>query len=227
MRHALFRECPTPKKARFATQEMADVAVKRSSFEMNKQLFSYGTCPCGWIHLSSKKTVKAPSLTALGALDDEAFALAASNDVKGVAHPDDMAALRHPENLMRWKRALTVFATDLEIQLAQNAGKRSDELSEWRRRMQVVRISTSGRRDECMALIEEYRTERKAKDRAQAEERAIAGERAVKRLIEAHLLDFQRFLAEECAAQGVEIPRRIQRHIELTELGIGDTEGEE
>lgn len=43
--------------------------------------------------------------------------------------------------------------------------------------------------------------------------RRIAGEKAIKRLIDAHGIEFSRYLAEECEALGAQIPNRVRRHL--------------
>ncbi|MFJ7023196.1 hypothetical protein ACIQUW_33025 [Streptomyces sp. NPDC101117] len=43
--------------------------------------------------------------------------------------------------------------------------------------------------------------------------RRQAGENAIQRLIDAHGLEFTRYLAEECAAIGVELPKRVRKYI--------------
>lgn len=43
--------------------------------------------------------------------------------------------------------------------------------------------------------------------------RRIAGEAAIKRLIDAHGIEFTRYLAEECAALGAPIPNRVRKYL--------------
>lgn len=43
--------------------------------------------------------------------------------------------------------------------------------------------------------------------------RRIAGEKAIKRLIDAHGMEFSQYLAEECEAIGAKIPNRVNRYL--------------
>lgn len=216
----LHTECSTPRKIRFATQEAADAAVRRASFEMNKTLYTYDTCPCGWIHLTSKKSrvSEVPSITGLVAVGDEMFEKVVRDDVRKIAHPDDSAALRHPENLERWRRTLRHFQVELEKQLANKAGDRSQDAAEWRKRIQIVRLSTVDILDECRTLIDQQRRDNSAKNRPRREQRGEVGEIAVKRLIEAHQEEFDQYLIEEFEKAGVDLPKGLQQRIELRDL---------
>lgn len=216
----LYTECHTPEKSRFATQEAADRAVKTASFELNKTLYTYDTCPCGWIHLTSKKNrvKETPSLTGMVDLTDEVFAQVVRDDVRGVAHAEDSAALRHPENLLRWRGHLRMFQVDLEKQLAKKSGDTSPEIKEWRKRIQVVRMSAARANEECKALIAAYREEKYKRKKEIKEQRHEAGERAIRRLVDAHQSEFQQYLVEECEVLGVELPRNVRRYVELDEL---------
>lgn len=217
---ALYTECPTPKKSRFATEGAAQSAADQAWIALGKRLYPYDTCPCGWVHLTSKlKRVKeTPTLTGIAAFSDDAFAQVVRDDVRKIAHPDDSAALRHPENLERWRRFLYLFQLDLEKQLAAKSGDKSDETAEWRRRAQIVRVSIAETRDECKALINQRRIENTEKRKALKEQRHEAGERAIDRLIAAHREEFDRYLVEECELAGVDVPKSVRRHIELREL---------
>lgn len=216
----LYTECLTPKKSRFATMEAAEAAVKKASFELNKTLYTYNTCPCGWIHLTSKlaRVNQAPSATPLATLGDLAFARIVQDDVKKIAHPGDSAALRHPENLARWHRALRQFLHEMELQLVTRSGEEGEGVTEWRKRARVVMLSISITFDECKSLINQVRLENAERRRREKEGRHDAGERAVDRLIAAHQVEFQQYLAEECEALGVELPRRIRRYLEIEDL---------
>lgn len=219
-RHTLYTECPTPKKARFATIEAANAAAERASFELSKTLYPYENCPCGWVHLTSRKQRlnRTPSATPVGALDLEAFAKVVQDDVRGRAHEDDSAALRHPENLERWHRALTAFKSDVNRQRASRVSEQGDDVDEWRQRVTVVQQIIGIRLTECRSHIEQVRIQNTQKKKAAKEQRNEAGERAIDRLITAHQLEFQRYLEEECEALGVELPKRIRRYLELEQL---------
>lgn len=219
-RRRLYTECPTPKKSRFATVEAAESAAERASFELNKTLHPYDTCPCGWVHLTSKKqrVNETPTATRLAELGDEAFAKLVQDDIRKTAHPSDAAQLRHPENLERWRRVLVQFRRELEKQLALKVGLRDEETKDWRRRTNVVRLAATSAFDECTSLINQVRIENTARRREEKKQRHEAGERAIDRLIAAHQIEFQHYLKEECEALGVELPQRILRVLELEEL---------
>lgn len=219
-RQRLYTECPTPKKSRFATLEAAEAAAKKASFELSKTLYPYETCPCGWIHLTSKpfRVNQIPTKTSLAALGDVAFAKIVQDDVKKVAHPDDSAALRHHENLQRWRTALKQFRYEMQKQLASKSGEKGAGVTEWRKRVSVVILSIASTFDECTSLINQVRIENTEKRRQEKGKRHEAGERAIDRLIEAHQVEFQEYLAEECAALGAELPKRIRRYLELEQL---------
>lgn len=216
----LYTECPTPKKSRFATMEAAEAAVRKASFELNKALYTYDTCPCGWIHLTSKlvRVNQVPAATSLALLGDMEFAKIVQDDVKKVAHPDDSAALRHPENLQRWRAALRRFGIEMEKQLVSKSDDKSADAKEWRKRASVVRLSIASTFDECTSLINQVRIENTQKKRQEKDQRHEAGERAIDRLIAAHQIEFQEYLAEECERLGVELPKRIRRYLELERL---------
>jgi hypothetical protein len=48
---------------------------------------------------------------------------------------------------------------------------------------------------------------------ADKELRRQAGERAIKRLIDAHGLEFSEYLAEECAVLGAPLPNRVRKYL--------------
>lgn len=216
----LYTDCPTPKKSRFATIEAAEAAATRAQFELDKTLYPYDTCPCGWVHLTSKKqrVNETPLATRVAELGDEAFMQLVQEDVKKTVHPSDAVELRHPENLFRWRNALRQFRRDLEKQLADKVGLEDEATKEWRRRVTVVRLAVATAYDECTSLINQVRIENTERKQAEREQRHEAGERAIDRLISAHQIEFQRYLQEECEALGVELPKRIRRYLELEDL---------
>jgi hypothetical protein len=221
----LYTDCPTPKKKRFATIEAAQAAADKASFELDKTLYPYETCPCGWIHLTSKerRVNETPSATSLGSLDGVAFAKVVQDDVRGTAHEDDSAALRHPQNLNRWRLALLDFKADVNRQRASRVSEKGDDVDEWRQRVSVVQRTIAMRLTECRSHIEYVRIQNTERKRAEKDQRHEAGERAVDRLVEAHQQEFQQYLQEECEALGVELPKRIRRYLELEQLESSDT----
>jgi hypothetical protein len=58
---------------------------------------------------------------------------------------------------------------------------------------------------------------------SQNELRRQAGEKAIKRLIDAHGIEFSRYLAEECEAIGAKVPNRVQRYLTDTPTDLART----
>lgn len=208
--------CPTPDKSRFATMEAASEAVDRAGFALNKKLYVYETCPCGWLHLTSKKSRADPNAKSVLLpgipVDDAVFANLVRRDVVGASTPQDAAALRESENVPRWADALKSFQIDLAAQLAARAGVRDAATVEWRARIAKVQYSLRLRRTEAKQLMQERSlgSMRQDKDylpgqRAKLKDRrGEAGERAVKRLKDAHSLEFVTYLQEEYEKAGLE-----------------------
>lgn len=206
--------CPTPNKQRFATEAAALDVARKAGFALQKRLKPYTNCPCGWIHLTSSEMQHGAPILGDGPLDDAAFALATRADVMGRAAPEDADCLRRDENLVRWASALKTFQIDLQMQLTERAGVRDPEVVDWRRRLGTVQRALRERRAEAKKLLIEFyaRPGRKPFDVQAKEVRVEASKRANDRLIEAHTLEFIRYVEEEFRAQGLELPRTIRGH---------------
>lgn len=211
-------ECPTPKKRRFATLEAAKHEMETASFVLNKTLYPYDTCPCGWIHLTSKKNRSSQSVIDGQASAHPEFAQIVRLDVKSECSEEDSRQLRQPENLARWRQELAIFRGELMRQFEIRKSDQSPEMKEWRSKTERVLFSVNVRMGEARALINEQRLIAEQRRKEQRQLREDAGERAVYRLVKAHQAEFTRYLLEECGAVGAEIPRRIARHAELREL---------
>lgn len=227
--------CPTPTKSRFATQEAAQKAAHRASNVLGKTLYPYDTCPCGWVHLTSKKRY-ASSVEAVtadgGVLSDEDFARLIRNEVVGRCAPEDAATLRRPEHLLRWADALKGFQIDIATQLAVKAGQRDAETAAWRRRLARVQKALADRRLEVKRLLIECHSDndRRVASIRSADERELfkekkrtAGENAILRLKNAHPQEFVTYLKEEYAAVGLAIPASFAKY-EKTEGKEGSDE---
>lgn len=198
--------------------EAAKQEVETASFVLDKTLYPYDTCPCGWIHLTSKKTRVNQSVLDGPASAHPEFAQTVRSDVKSECSEDDSRKLRQPENLTRWRQELVIFRSELMQQFGIRKRDKSPEMAGWRSKMERVLYSINVRLGEARALINEQRLIAEQRRKEQRQLREDAGERAVDRLIKAHQAEFTRYLLEECGAAGAEVPRRIARHAELREL---------
>jgi hypothetical protein len=210
--------CPTPRKSRFATMEMAAPAARRASLSLGKNLYPYENCPCGWIHLTSREDGgrNEPLLNG-GPVDEALFALVVRDDVVNRCAISDAEALRDPKNLDRWKDALWVFWIDTEAQLAKRAGIRDKETMEWRKRVKLTQNAIRVRRAEVRQLLRERAEQQRAVAAANntpimKARRRSAGERAVQRLKDAHPDEFMTYLAEEYVAEGLPMGGKLAEY---------------
>ncbi|MEW2578397.1 hypothetical protein [Streptomyces syringium] len=190
-----------------------------------------------------------PETVALvAALGPEAFDDLVRRELRGRAHPEEAGALRRPEVATRWEAALCLIQIDLEGQFAARAGDRSEASMDWRRRASWVRTTVAGRRKEARACRRDYRPGRAPEEQATAaqanasakvrraehvdgiveastspakdrELRRQAGEAAIDRLINAHGLEFSRYLAEECERVGATLPSRVRKYLMADQVG--------
>lgn len=227
-------ECLTPKKSRFATLDAARNAIRHAQLTLNKTLHPYDTCPCGWIHLTSKQRKAAdPVIVVVEGEELDAgeelqlFAQITRLDVVGKASPQDAAWLRRRENLVKWSDSLKVFQVDIGSQLQARAGDQSEKARAWRKRLGEVQVQLRMRRAEVKQLLIEKHTSRYARKGGEAPEvseefkkyasekdlRRIAGERAIDRLIGAHRDEFTTYLSQEYRQLGLELIPRIEKHL--------------
>ena len=145
------------------------------------------------------------------ALNDDEFEFIVSSDAKRQATALDAACLRHDDVLDRWREALAVLHARVLSDLAANKGDMDPEVRRWRRTAMHFKASLTQRQQEAKQLITERNIEeaaaragsRSAEKRAEKERRRTDPvERAKKRLIDAHLAEFQRYLSEEREALG-------------------------
>lgn len=211
--------CPTPAKVRFATQEAAHASATR----FIKTLTAYH-CECDWWHLTSKTQppTPTPDITVtqqVTVLDDAEFAALVSAELRDQATPQQAAALRDRINLDRWINTLADTNEDIQQQLTLRKGERGPAATEWRRRLLTIQRNLRDRRNEAKQLrhqahlaIGRERALHATEGKSLNELRALAGERAVQRLIDQHRAEFTELLIEEYGRDGLEVPTRIARH---------------
>ncbi|MEU9703060.1 hypothetical protein [Streptomyces sp. NPDC047981] len=222
-------ECPTPEKRRYATQTGAEAGARQSRIGVGTVLYPY-PCPCSWWHNSKTPPLEPLDLADtdphrvqyVRALPDIAFRTIVVEDATGKAATPDRLALRHHTNLKRWERILNQLINDASKQIADIRKDTSLTAHDQRRRTEAYRAALHTRRDECQQhranthLEPVTRTERDtaAADKADHKERRrLAGEAAVKRLIDAHGPEWTRYLTEECERRDTPVPDRVHRRL--------------
>ena len=151
--------CPTPLKARFATEEAAHSSARRVVLGVGKLLVPYlceGTC--GWWHLTSKPRKPEPEVTladvaALHQLDDDAFRDLVGNDARGGASRLRSKALRDPSLAARWIRTLKVIQRDVNAQFRLHQGNHDDATRAWRVTAAAFQAALSERRAEAVEIV--------------------------------------------------------------------------
>lgn len=224
--------CPTPTKARYATQGAAENAAFRSAVRFDNPLRPY-ECACTWWHLTSKPADTIPNpahasqiaIERLVSIPDSDFREIVVADTRSQGDPDQRAALRHRRLLPRWRKHLGELTTDIGQQLGERRNDTTPEGQHWRKRALSYHDSLTIRLTECRRLRSEAHVELMARQDsrrldAQAaaaagatpqELRGRAGEAAVDRLIAAHREEFERYLVEEYQALGLQIPDRFAK----------------
>jgi hypothetical protein len=163
----------------------------------------------------------------LGTLDQSAFDRHVLFELRGQLDPQACDALRHPANLARWRISLTALTVGLQAQLTSPAVKGPGH-AVWRKETVRFNAGVLKRRGEVDRLLARKKAEERAEARdrgavrrAQQPQRSEAGERAVRRLVEAHRAEFVTLLAEEYAELGLELGAGHARELaELTGQGV-------
>lgn len=159
----------------------------------------------------------------LAAMPQDTFEKHVQQDVTGRLDQVAAEALRNRVNLYRWRDALQVMVKDLQDQLA-DPERKAPEFADWRRRALKFQTGVLQRQAEAQELVR--RAQRKystAESKAASlAARKDAGERAIKRLIEAHRAEFVGYIAQEYAADGIPMPDNQYR--ELRELATRQSE---
>lgn len=237
------KECPTPTKSRYATQEMADRAAHYIMFKPDGLNLRSYLCDCGWYHLTKALSAveRAPELPVpeegdvawVLAMSEEDFGELVRKDIHRTAPVHYSAALRHLAVVARWEHHLRMEARVVNAQLEARSGKKDLATVEWRARVGVFQTALRTRKEEAKALLLQIDTRTFANvdlgtgasyDRlTQAELRAIAGERALRQLVKDQYPAFTQLLLNEYATVGAEVPARIARYAEQHGLEIPDT----
>lgn len=152
------RRCPKPYKRRYTTfDEAADAAVT-DGLTYGNALFPY-QCLCRDYHLSKDVSGQIPThqpanperVATLRALSATAFAHLVTADTRNTATIPDRLALRHPDNLTRWRWALKALRTDITRQLAARTHDTPTNRT-WRPRAEAFRDTVDMRLAECQRL---------------------------------------------------------------------------
>jgi hypothetical protein len=138
-------------------------------------------------------------------------------DANGKGQPDHNAALRSEILLKRWHKVLGQLIPDVERQLAERRGDKTQAGYDWRRRNRLYRDTLTLRARECKRLIAEMNGRNTDPGRARILEAQIAAaagmsrrelrkkaaEIAVDQLIEAHREEFHGYMNAALADLGV------------------------
>ncbi len=152
------RRCPKPHKRRYATLQAANDAATHDSLQYGNGLFPYH-CLCGWVHLTKDHRAQLPTFQSadptrvaeLSQLSATAFAHVVTADTRNTAPIPDRLALRHPDNLTRWRWALKALRTDITRQLADRTHD-TQANRDWRPRAEAFRDTVDMRLAECQRL---------------------------------------------------------------------------
>lgn len=207
------QNCPTPEKTgQYATSQAAQYAADRALIARGP-LYPY-PCACTWWHLTKSPTqfispsaVPDPeAVDRLRELTDSAFTAFISEETKGRAAPADRIALRHPDNLKRWRDTLKDLRTSINTQLRDRAHDTSLLAHDWRKRAHGYRDALSIRLTECDDLRAQAALTERSRNEAQREQRR----------------EQQRLLEEQAAtAKAARIDKRTQAvDAELDRIGI-------
>lgn len=227
--------CPTPEKKRYATEEGAARAGRRSQIGVGQILYPYA-CACGWWHCT-KQAPPAPltgtpdvvDVQRLASIPDITFRGIVVDDATGKAAVADRLALRHPSNLKRWQRMIGELMQDVQQQRREKKTDKSLAAYDWWKRSVGYEAALQAAANECRQLRAEAHVQKLQQPSEpqpalmrlgeregpvdQKELRRIAGEAAIDRLIAAHGAEFSQYLAEECASVGAELPNRVRKYL--------------
>lgn len=147
--------CPTPRRVSHPNQETAHRQRVNDLLRDNATLYPY-KCRCGQWHLTPNLDDELPTyqqaspehVERLRRLDGTAFAVLVDADAKKTASIAERLALRHPDNLTRWRWALKRLQAEVRRQLASE----EPDQGEWRAKAQYYGDVLSDRAAECQAL---------------------------------------------------------------------------
>jgi hypothetical protein len=104
-------------------------------------------------------------------------------------------------------------ATEIQRLREQREADKARNTAEQNNIQQRAAISNAQRRAARNAEIDRQLDTYGIPDHTNKELRRQAGERAIKRLIDAHGTEFSRYLAEECAVLGAPLPNRVRKYL--------------
>ena len=150
------RPCTTPHKKAYTTHNEAEHQRTTDGLRYGTALYTY-RCICGNWHLTRHNTEPpayahpAPEDVArLQHLDNTAFTDLVDADTKKTATLADRLALRHPNNLTRWRWALRNLRTTVTKQLATNPT--APNAQAWRTKAELYRDALNLALAECQHI---------------------------------------------------------------------------
>ena len=148
------RPCTTPNKQAYDTRDQAELRRVEDGIRYGTALYPY-QCVCGQWHLSRDTDQDLPAyerpdpadVARIRTLDADAFADLVDADAKNTIGIPDKLALRHPDNLTRWRWALKALHGKVSRQLATGSNDHN-----WRYRAEIYRNKIETRLAECRRL---------------------------------------------------------------------------
>ena len=148
------KPCTTPWKRVYDTRPDAEFARTEDGIRYGTALFPY-ECICGKWHLSRSTDQDLPAyepadpanVARIRVLTGGAFMRLVDSDAKNTASIADRLALRHPDNLTRWRWALKSLHAKVSRQLVENP-----QACEWRTWAEHYRDTLDMRLTECRRL---------------------------------------------------------------------------
>lgn len=161
------RPCTTPWKKAYTTKEDAEFQRTTDGLTYGTALYTY-RCICGLWHLSRSDREHLPAyeqpkpedVARIRSLDNDTFTQLVDGDVKHTIPIPDRLALRHPDNLTRWRWALKNLRSRVNRQLSQTRDKTAS--SDWLTRARLYRDNLDLRLAECQRLRAQAATTRAA-----------------------------------------------------------------
>ncbi|MFC9497694.1 hypothetical protein [Streptomyces sp. NPDC056982] len=114
---------------------------------------------------------------------------------------------------LRLQECSDLRARALEQQRQQREADKAANIREQETIQERAAASNAARRQARAEDVDRRLDQFGVPDHKDKELRRLAGEQAIKRLIDAHGLEFTNYLAEECAVLGATIPIRVRRHL--------------
>lgn len=150
------RPCTTPHKQTYNTRDEAELQRVEDGIRYGTALYPY-QCVCGKWHLSRNTDQDLPAyerpdpadVARIRGLTASAFTALVDADAKNTASLADKLALRHPDNLTRWRWALKTAHTNITRQLADTEHPHHPA---WRYRAETYRNKIETRLAECRRL---------------------------------------------------------------------------